>query len=153
QGGFVATIKNAPHRTVHCVSLPPTPEHSQLTFFIKHYPLADLRSYIRQALRVPKARGEAEKALTLTSRGIRTVEPLAIGETARGESWLIPRGLENVQQLNQLIEVPSPQLATATRLRLRFALTRALARFMAKLHDAGVRHDDLHAGNILVRID
>jgi tRNA A-37 threonylcarbamoyl transferase component Bud32 len=36
---------------------------------------------------------------------------------------------------------------------LRQQLAVALGRFLAKLHLAGIRHDDLHAGNILIRID
>jgi hypothetical protein len=96
QSGGVETVKQAPHRTVYRIGLPLTTHHSPLTIFIKHYPLADLRAYLRQTMRPAKARSEAVKALALAALGIPTVEPLAIGEIPRGESWLITRGLENV---------------------------------------------------------
>lgn len=150
--GAVDIVKEAPHRTVHRVQLPPATSHSQLSIYIKHYPLSDLRAYLRQAVRPAKARTEAEKALRLTELGIPTVEPLAIGESPRGESWLITRGLEDVQQLNHVVEHNLPETLLNGQPRWRFELTEALGAMLARLHDAGVRHQDLHAGNILVRI-
>src|SRR5947208_2930953 len=37
--------------------------------------------------------------------------------------------------------------------RLRQTLARELARLLARMHEAGITHHDLHAGNILVRLD
>jgi tRNA A-37 threonylcarbamoyl transferase component Bud32 len=150
KGGKVEVIKDARHRSVHRVTLPLTTHHSPFSIYIKHYPLSGLRGYVRQAFRPVKARSEAKTALLLAARGVPSVEPLAHGQTALGESWLVTLGLENVQPLNQFIEQTLPKLPCGDRQQVRLALTDGLGKLMAKLHEAGVRHPDLHAGNILV---
>ena len=140
RNGDVAIVKQAPHRAVYRIALPLTTHHSPLTIYVKHYPLNDLRAYFRQAVRPAKARGEALKAMRLAALGIPTVEPVAIGAVARGESWLITRGLDDVQQLNHFMENVAPQLSAEESIRLRAALADALAEMLAKPGHAWSRY-------------
>jgi tRNA A-37 threonylcarbamoyl transferase component Bud32 len=61
-------------------------------------------------------------------------------------SFLITRALADTTPLDDyLLREPPPAPAE------RRGLTEALAAFVARLHDAGVTHPDLHPGNLLVR--
>src|SRR5436309_2799196 len=76
--GRARVVKKGPHRTVYHVALP------GLSFYVKHYPLYDLRAWLRQLVRPSKARMEYERALAVAARGVPTFEPLALGEQAGG---------------------------------------------------------------------
>ncbi len=145
--GVVETIKEAPHRSVYRVHVP------DRAIYFKHYPIADLRSKLRQVVRTSKGRNEFECALAIASRQVATFEPLAVGETPHGESFLITRAIEEAEPLNRFLEQTLPAKAPGERQRMRLVLTEALARFLAHTHNVGVVHPDLHAGNILVRWD
>jgi tRNA A-37 threonylcarbamoyl transferase component Bud32 len=79
---------------------------------------------------------------------------LAVGEGRRqpGDSFLITRTLENVEPLNSFLETTLPQLPALRQTRIRQQLAVALGRFLATLHEAGIVHHDLHAGNLLLRL-
>src|SRR5262249_5316576 len=76
-------------------------------------------------------------------RGVATLEPLAWGEDAAG-SYLVTRTLPGAVALADVLASPLPP-------RLRQAIAKALGAFLARAHRAGVRHDDLHPGNVLFR--
>jgi tRNA A-37 threonylcarbamoyl transferase component Bud32 len=136
-------LKQAFHRTIYRVDLPDEP------IFIKYYPVADLRAFVRQRLRPAKARTEMLCALALAERGVPTIEPLAVGEGALGESYLISRALVGAERLDDFfhrhLDAPPRQSFG-----LRLELARRLGLFLAQLHDVGVSHSDLHAGNLLI---
>jgi tRNA A-37 threonylcarbamoyl transferase component Bud32 len=141
----VAVVKTARHRTVYRVALP------EGCIFIKHYPVGDWRSRVRQWFRPGKALAERATAEALAARQIPTVEPVAIGVGPLGDSYLVTRELTNTLPLDvYLLATAAGQEATVQAAR-RHAVTRGLAGFLARLHDAGLRHTDLHAGNLLVR--
>lgn len=142
--GLVEPIKQARHRTVFRVRLGGT------AIFIKHYPIYDLRAWLRQLVRPTKARTECAMARELAARGVPTLEPLAFAEGAWGESWLVTRELEDCVPLNVFVERDTPTLSPDVRHPLRLRLAKELARFLARMHQAGVTHPDLHAGNILI---
>src|SRR5437660_11309498 len=81
-------VKQAPHRIVYRVDLP------DLSFYIKHNLLPDTRARLRQIVRPSKARTEYERALAVAARGIPTYAPLAVGEQAGAESFLITEALD-----------------------------------------------------------
>jgi tRNA A-37 threonylcarbamoyl transferase component Bud32 len=140
KSGSAQIIKNGPHRTVYRVSL--------ATGFVywKHCRIAGLRAWLRQCIRPSKARMEYDRAMALAERGIDTIEPLAWGveeRTFAGESYLITREIVGAISLSHYLE-------QIDRPRERRAAAIALGRFLAQLHNAGVVHPDLHAGNILV---
>jgi tRNA A-37 threonylcarbamoyl transferase component Bud32 len=141
----IETVKDAPHRTIYRVNVDGT------TIYVKHYPLPDLRSRLRQLFRPSKACGEFACALAVAARQVETIEPLAVGATPHGESYLITRGLDGAQPLNHFLEYTFPTIPAPERNQLRLRLTERLAQFLAQMHNVGVVHPDLHAGNIMVR--
>lgn len=145
--GLVEVVKEAWHRSIVRVRLP----HG--TIYVKHYPLADLRSHVRQLFRSSKARDELECTIEVAARQVPTIEPLAVGETPGGESFLVTRGLEQATPLNIFLDEALRPGGRSGSSQWRFRLTEELARFLAHMHEVGVVHPDLHAGNILVRLD
>lgn len=148
--GLAHVIKHGPHRTVYRVQLP------QLDFYLKHYRLADGRAWLRQLVRPSKARREFSRALAVAECAVPTITPLALGENASsagpGESFLLTHSLEDVEPLNVFLESTLPGLPAGTQARVRQALARVLGQLVARLHDAGIRHDDLHAANLLLQL-
>jgi tRNA A-37 threonylcarbamoyl transferase component Bud32 len=149
RAGRAQVIKDAPHRTVYRVTLP------GLAFYLKHYRLVGLRAWLRQLFRPAKARMEWDRALAVGRRHISTVVPLGLGEKrpGSGESFLITRSLEDAEPLSTFIEVTLPLYDAGRRSRVRQRLACALGEFMAALHEAGIVHHDLHAANLLVRVE
>jgi len=144
--GTLERLKEAAHRSIYRVQL------GGSSFFIKHYPVHDARSFLRQLLRLPKAVSELRCIQALREHGVPTVRPLACGVGPRGESFLVTRGLENVEPLDRFVEFRLPALARPEQNAWRRRLIPELARLIALLHDRGVVHGDLYAGNILVEL-
>jgi tRNA A-37 threonylcarbamoyl transferase component Bud32 len=148
--GQAAVVKHGPHRTVYRVALP------GLQFFVKHYRVPDLRAWLRQLVRPSKARMEYRRALAVAGRQVPTVSPLALGEQhgghRPGDSFLITRCLENTEPLNLFIEKTFPTFSPARQALIRRRLARKLGKLIARLHDAGIVHHDLHAANLLISL-
>jgi len=148
--GLAHVVKNGPHRTVYRVALP------GLCIYLKHYRLPDLRAWLRQLVRPAKARMEFDRALAVAARRVPTVFPVALGERCNGsgpsDSFLITQGLEGTESLSDFIEKTFPRFERQRQTRLRPLLAAALGEFVARLHDAGIVHKDLHAANLLVRL-
>jgi tRNA A-37 threonylcarbamoyl transferase component Bud32 len=151
RAGAARVVKHGPHRTVYRVVLP------GVDFHLKHYRLPDRRAWLRELVRPCKARMEHERALGVAARGVPTITPLAFGERCRGhgpgDSFLLTRTLAGVEPLGTFLESVLPGFAPARRTRLRQRLACDLGRFLARLHDAGIVHHDLHANNLLLRLD
>jgi tRNA A-37 threonylcarbamoyl transferase component Bud32 len=81
---------------------------------------------------------------------------LALGEQEAGrlpgDSYLITASLDDTEPLSTFIEVSFAALAAGRRARIRQRLAVALARLLARMHDAGALHNDLHAANLLIRL-
>jgi len=76
----------------------------------------------------------------LRRAGVPAAEPVACG-SSDGSSFLITREIPRAKTLKEhLLEVDRV---------IRKAFMAHLGRFLRAVHDAGVRHDDLHLGNIL----
>jgi tRNA A-37 threonylcarbamoyl transferase component Bud32 len=150
RAGQATVVKQGPHRIVYRVALP------GLTFYLKHNLTPDRRTWLRQFVRPSKARREYECALEAAARGIPTAVPVAWGQQrglwSKGQSVLITRSLENTQPLHLFVYHQLPLLPARRQAQLRQRLADALGRLMARLHEAGIRHDDLHAGNLLLRV-
>ena len=150
QKGQARIIKKGPHRIVYRVELP------QLRFYVKRNLVADRITWFRQLVRPSKARMEFESAQEVAKRGLPTYAPLGMGEQkvlfGAGESVIITRSLDDTQEfhifaVDRLAHLPADRQA-----RLRQQLAAELGKLVARLHDAGVRHHDLHPANILVRL-
>jgi tRNA A-37 threonylcarbamoyl transferase component Bud32 len=144
--GQARVVKHGPHRTVYRVVLP------EVDCYVKHCRVHDGRAWLRECVRPAKARGEYQRCLAVAARGVPTVTPLAVGEARGprpGDSFLVTKALD-AEPLGTFIEQALPALEPGRQARLRQRLTVALARFLARLHGAGVTHDDLHPNNLLL---
>lgn len=143
-------VKKGPHRIVYRVDLP------GLSFYVKHNLMPDLPTWWRGLVRPSKARMEFDRAGGVAARGVATFSVLALGEQqallGAGESFLITQTLEDTQPLNVFAAHTLSYLPARKQTRLRLQLAIELGRLIARMHDAGIRHDDLHAGNLLVRL-
>ncbi|HZT82378.1 MAG TPA: lipopolysaccharide kinase InaA family protein [Gemmataceae bacterium] len=147
--GRARVVKHGPHRTVYRVDLP------GLSCHVKHNRLANLRARLRELIRPSKARIEHERALAVAARGVPTITPLGVGESADGrpgDSFLITRSLLDTEPLQAFLERTLPTFAPARQARVRQRLAKALGEFLGRMHEAGVVHHDLHAGNLLVHL-
>jgi len=147
--GQAHEVKTGEHRTVYRLDLP----HG--TFYVKHYHGRYLLGPGRHLVQASASRREFHKAVEVGNRNVPTVRPVAFGEQVRGglvhESFLVTEGVENSSSVREYILDRLPQLPRAERCRARRKLAVALAELCATAHRAGVDHDDLHAGNVLVR--
>jgi heptose I phosphotransferase len=147
--GQASIVKHSAHRTVYRVNLP------GLSCYIKHNRVTGPRSWVREVVRGCKSVNECERLLSIAARGVPTAQAIAVGETGSGlmpgDSFLVTLALDDVETLRTVVENRLPSVPEPARASLRFALVDALAQLLGRMHDAGVRHHDLHAGNILVR--
>jgi tRNA A-37 threonylcarbamoyl transferase component Bud32 len=150
--GRARVVKQTPERVVYRVTLP------GLDFHLKHCLPRGPRDTMRSWVRPSKARLEYDRALALAERGVPTWTPLGLGESCAGPgpaaSFLLTRTLPDVRPLDVCLEPflrpPDPGPEEGHRALHQQALAVALGRFLARLHRAGVRHPDLHPGNLLL---
>ncbi|MBI2804006.1 MAG: hypothetical protein HYX68_03375 [Planctomycetes bacterium] len=150
RSGQASIVKQGPHRIVYRVELP------GLNFYVKHNFVHDQAAWLRQLVRPSKARIEFERVLAATERGIPTVAPLALAEqeagVGSGESILITQSLDHCIPLHYFLAAVLPTFTEPRAARLRQHLASELGKLVAKVHDAGILHHDLHAANLLVRL-
>lgn len=94
-----------------------------------------------------RAGREADRALAAARRGVPVVEPVATARLGDGREWLVLREVDGARTLKELLLEGG--LAGGPR----HDLARGTGALWARLHGAGIRHTDPHAGNILVRPD
>lgn len=150
-GGEAQVVKHGPSRTVYRVDL------AERAFFVKHYRSPSWRDVGRQLVRASAAQREFEHATEVARRGVPTVRCVAVGQLRRhgipGENLLVTEAIPASCSLAEYVSQRLPQLPAAERSTMRRKLTKSLARLCAAAHRAGVLHDDLHPGNVLVRLD
>ncbi len=148
--GQARVVKQGPHRIVYRVELP------GLCFYVKHNFVHDPRAWIRQLVRPSKARMEFERIAAAVARGIPTINALALAEEERrvgsGESILITQSLDDCIPLHFFLAAVLPTYQEPRATRLRQHLASQLGTLVARIHDAGILHHDLHAANLLVRV-
>jgi len=140
-------VKQGAHRTVYRVG------QSGRTFYVKRYRRSRLGDVVGNLVRGSAARREWSRAHEIARRGIATVKPLAWAESIRGglvrDSFFVCEAIEPSCSIDELL-AGAVQGASVARARLRRGLIEALARFVAAMHEAGVDHNDFHAGNLLL---
>jgi tRNA A-37 threonylcarbamoyl transferase component Bud32 len=86
---------------------------------------------------------------------VATFVPLAVGQSDSGyrpaDSWIVTRSLGETEPLDNFLMKTLPAFAPEEQVRLRQRVAATLGAFVARMHDAGVIHHDLHPGNVLVR--
>jgi hypothetical protein len=149
--GQARVVKHGPHRTVYRVNLP------DLRFYLKHNRVHDVRAWLRGWLRPSKARIEFEHAREVAARQVPSLVPLGMGErreaAGRGDSFLITRSLEATEPLRAFIDQTFSRFGPRRQARVRLRLAKELGRLVAHMHDTGIVHDDLHLGNVVVRLE
>ncbi len=149
--GSIRVIKDGPHRTVYRIDLP------QISFFLKHYRCAAMSRAGRHLIRPSASRREFQRAHDLVRRRIPTVRPVAVGEQYRHglvhDSFFISDEVADSVPLDEFAAAVLPRLAEGRRHTVRRHACVELAALCARMHTAGVVHDDFHAGNILIRVD
>jgi tRNA A-37 threonylcarbamoyl transferase component Bud32 len=148
QAGLARAVKHGPHCTVYRVVLP------GLDFHLKHYRLFNTQAWLRQMIRPAKARTEFERGLAVAGRNVPTITPLGVGDHGGrpGDSFLLTHTVD-AQPLGAFLENELPRLEPPRQAKLRKRLAHELGRLLAHMHAAGVVHHDLHAGNLLLRLD
>lgn len=102
--------------------------------FIKRFKHPGLVQGLRGRLH-DRARAEHDLLATLRGRGLEVPEPVAWARLGR-ETFVFTREIPGARPLR---DVP-----------LTRPLLRDFARLVRRVHDAGLRHDDLHVGNVLL---
>lgn len=151
QAGQAQIIKHGPNRTVYRVTLP------GLRFYLKHNRLPDTRAWLRGLVRPAKARIEFRRAIAVAARDVPTIVPIALGErdtpSGPGDSFLITLSLDDAEPVNAFLESTLATFAPLRQVLVRQRIACKLGEMLARLHDAGIVHHDLHPGNLLVRLD
>ncbi|MEJ2661390.1 MAG: lipopolysaccharide kinase InaA family protein [Desulfobacteraceae bacterium] len=150
--GFQTRLKNL-LREVGGATLPSGRDHrvypltwSGRTYFVKHYQVLTFKSRLQCGLGCSKAHKAWRYARILRRAGIST--PRAVAYLQQGfwlgapEQLLITEGVSGTT-LRERVREPLPLPA-------RRRLIKALARFLARIHDTGIYHGDFSAFNILV---
>lgn len=147
--GLARVVKHGDHRTVYRV------EVGGRAFYLKHDRPAGFWRRLQPLVRPSAARREWHRATAIARRGVATVRPVAWAEVRRGglacESYLVTEAIEPSSTVEQFALERLPIVPEPMRRRLRRALIVGFARFIAAVHRAGIRHNDFHAGNVLVR--
>lgn len=121
------------------------------TYFVKHYRLLTFKSRLQFLLKRSKAHMAWRFSRRLRQRSILT--PNVVAFLQRGVWWRLPdrrapelhlvtEGIDG-QTLREMVKAP---LSLASRR----GLIRAVAGFLAQLHDTGIYHGDFSAFNIMV---
>jgi glycosyltransferase involved in cell wall biosynthesis/tRNA A-37 threonylcarbamoyl transferase component Bud32 len=140
----IETLKSSPSRTV--LSVPP--KVSRPALIIKRYHVRGSTERLKYFFFPSRAAREWIVLRHLRKAGVAVPKPLGFGE-ARSGRILLGAGLVMERSLNAkrisdwLRRMP---VGNADRLEV----IRQVACQVARLHDSGCRHNDLHAGNILV---
>ncbi len=149
--GRLAVVKHGAHRTVYRVDAPAG------TYFLKQQRLRGWADWIRACLRPHASRREFVKANEITRREVPTIRALAWGERRQlgvlREHFLLSDAFPNACSLQAYLQAPDQFAGEQDRAACDRAIAVALARLCAAAHRAGVFHNDLHPGNILIRRD
>jgi tRNA A-37 threonylcarbamoyl transferase component Bud32 len=150
ENGSLSIIKSGPHRVVYRVDLP------QGSIYVKHFLVPDWRATLRQWVRRGKGRNEGKRSQQLTSIGVPTITPIALGERRKRkflfENYLVTLAISSAIPLDEFVERDLPEMSEPRRSQIRQRLAHAMAVLTSRLHDVGLYHQDFHPGNVMVRL-
>ncbi|MBQ16961.1 MAG: hypothetical protein CMJ65_07545 [Planctomycetaceae bacterium] len=149
EAGVLEVIKTGRHRTVYRLELSGGLSGSSL--FIKRYRAADWKARWRRRVRGATARREHRSMVAVAELGIPTADVAAVGGPLwpghDRDSWLVTLGVSDAQPLDELLAEAGPGIEST----MRKEVLGQAAGILARLHDGGLWHGDLHAGNFLLQ--
>ncbi|MFO0876709.1 MAG: lipopolysaccharide kinase InaA family protein [Gemmataceae bacterium] len=143
----VEPVKRANHRGVYRVLA------GGLDLHVKHY-RHSTREWFRCLFRGRRAVREFYISREVARRGVPTIEVIGVGERlarhGKPDCFLLTRTLPGAVSLLDFLDVDLFRLPPALRAKMMQQLAVAMGKLLARQHAVGVRHDDLHPGNMLV---
>ena len=142
----VTVVKEGPARAVYVLD----PGEGHPSIFIKEYRRPTWFDMTRFMFRRSAARAEGDMSWRLAALGVPVPRVLAFAEQRRCRrvvwNFLVTEAVDGGTPLNTVVrKLPRDEVAELARL-----YAPDLGRFIRRLHDSGVLHHDLHAGNILM---
>ncbi len=143
EGADVVRVKENAARTVwRCIL-------GNEAYYLKHYHPPGLWRRMRAVVLGSDAAKEMRYSRRLTDAGVPTAEVLAVG-AADGATWMLSRAVEPATPADQWHDARAESTELNVIREVRTAIA-AAAELIGRMHAAGVCHNDLHAGNILLR--
>jgi len=142
-------IKHNPVRSVWRAEI------GHAAYYLKYYVHDDWRGRLKRLWRGPTSEIEFKGGLYALRTGVATVRPVghcrAIRHAGRMCSLLVTRAIEPAYPLDEYWELLRADEDGDRSRRDRLNLIDLLAAMIARAHQAGFEHRDMHAANILVR--
>jgi tRNA A-37 threonylcarbamoyl transferase component Bud32 len=144
----VECVKQGDHRAVYRIETP------KGVFYAKHYRAPRWTDPWRNFFRGCPARREFQTLLALSERGVPTLRPIGwakpVGLPGLWDSLLLTEAIPQAVSLDEYLRTGWPKLPPADQPKITRCLLKQLAGFLARCHQAGILHEDLHTANILV---
>jgi|GEM_PF-207618 hypothetical protein len=153
EDGRLEVVKTGRHRTVYRLNPADSDQSSESdqVLYIKRYRAADWKARCRRLLRGSTSRREYDWMRAARALGVPTADVAAVGGPLwpgyDRDSWLVSVGVRDTRVLEELLADTEAVLSRSER---RSVVIQA-AEMIARLHDGGLWHRDLHAGNFLVQ--
>ncbi len=149
------TIKETKVRSV--ISIPGSNVNKN-GIYIKYFKQNGYSDYVKYLLVPTRTRTEWKVANELLSRNINTALPLATAEKRRygmlDSSLLVTEAVTNSESLMEFCQANfEGALLSENKETEKKKLLRKLVYFIRNIHEKGVCHYDLHAGNILIKFE
>ena len=135
---------------VRSVITMPVSDVSVNGIYIKYFKRDGFRDYVKYLFVPTRAMTEWKVGNALLSRNINTALPLAISE-GKKRLYLITEAVTNSEDVMDYCQTTYEGCLTAEEESEKKRLLNKLAGFIREIHDKGVCHYDLHAGNILIK--
>jgi tRNA A-37 threonylcarbamoyl transferase component Bud32 len=146
--GSAQLVKEGRGRAVYRVSL------AEGVIYVKVQKTAGPGRQVADLFRGSAARRQWNHGLQALELGVSTATPLACGEVRRfglvHESFFVTEAIDRAVPLSRFVLEDLEAIPELERRRQRRVLLTRLAQAVARVHEAGLRHGDFHAGNILV---
>jgi tRNA A-37 threonylcarbamoyl transferase component Bud32 len=142
--GNVEIVKQSESRTVYRVGLP------ERSIYIKHYPASTMKARAKLWVRPAKALTEWQRTMQLHERAVPTTTPVAVGQHSEQGSYIITEEIPQAKSLLEYVEEHWSNWQEQGDQRATRQLMIEAAQFLARMLQHGIRHNDLHAGNILI---
>jgi tRNA A-37 threonylcarbamoyl transferase component Bud32 len=125
--------------------------------YIKYFKRKGYSDYVKYLFSPTRTRTEWKVAGELLSKGINTALPLAIAEkrtwSLLDSSMLVTKTVPRSEPLMEYCQTTFNGILSGEKLAEKKKLLNDLAGFVRNIHEKGFFHNDLHAGNILIKFN